>query len=218
MNIRIEWTYLHPKKTESTLFSSEWMTIEAAMAIANDLEKLGRIKSLTFFDEHDSTWTMKELKRYLQSLEDEPHELIAYFDGGFDIQEKTAGLGAVIYYKQSGKRYRLRHNRKIDLIGSNNEAEYAALMLVLEQIEQLNVTHQSVKIYGDSLVVINQMNDEWPCYEEDLLAWIGRIEQKAKELGLTLIFESISRKDNREADQLASQALQGVEIDSKLEI
>lgn len=218
MNIRIEWTYRHPKKKETTLFSSDWLPIETAMAIANDLEKLGRVKSLTFFDERDRTWTMKELTRYLKSLEDEPHELIAYFDGGFDIQEKTAGLGAVIYYKQNSKRYRLRNNRKIDLIGSNNEAEYAALLLVLEQIEQLNVTHQSVKIYGDSLVVINQMNDEWPCYEEDLLAWIKRIEEKAKQLGLTLVFESIPRKDNREAGQLASQALQGVEIDSKLEV
>lgn len=218
MDIRIEWNYQHPKQKNTTFFASDWLPIEEAIDVANDLEKLGRVKSLSFLDERDHSWTKKELVRYLKSLEDEPHELTAYFDGGFDIEARTAGLGAVIYYKQNGKRYRIRNNRKIDFIGSNNEAEYAALYLVLEQIERLNVTHQTVKIYGDSLVVINQMNDEWPCYEEDLLAWINRIEEKAKQLGLTLKFASISRKDNREADQLASQALQEIEIDSQLEM
>lgn len=218
MNIRIEWTYHHPNQKNTAFFSSDWLPIEEAMDISHDLEKVGRVKSLSFIDERDNSWTKKELNRYLKSLEDEPHELTAYFDGGFDIEEKIAGLGAVIYYKQNGKRYRIRNNRKIDFIGSNNEAEYAALYLLLEQIERLNVTHQTINVYGDSLVVINQMNDEWPCYEEDLLAWIERIETKAEQLGLTLRFFSIPRKDNAEANQLASQALQEIEIDSQLEI
>lgn len=56
------------------------------------------------------------------------------------------------------------------------------------------------------------MNDEWPCYEEELSKWMDRIENELNQLGIVATFESIPRKRNKEADRLATQALKGIEI------
>ena len=59
---------------------------------------------------------------------------------------------------------------------------------------------------------------EWPCYDEHLNHYLDQIEQKAKQMKLKLVCEPISRKQNKEAHQLATQALEGTVIDSHKEI
>lgn len=194
------------------------MRVREAIIIAEDLEKTGRIKSMVFMDSHDSTWSLKELKKYVLGVETEPHDVKLYFDGGFHLKTKQAGLGYVIYYEQNNKKYRLRKNALVEGIQTNNEAEYAALHLGLKELETLGVHHLPVTFVGDSLVVINQLNDEWACYEPELITWIDRIEAGLEKLGITPTYEAVSRKDNKEADQLASQALNGVEIMGEKEL
>ena len=217
MKIRIEWTYKTPKGTE-TVFHSEDMPIAQALLIAEDMERTGRAKKVTFTDQFDSTWTIKEMKSYLKELETEPHNVTVYFDGGFDIATRSSGLGCVIYYDQSGKSYRVRRNAPSAELTSNNEAEYAALYLNLQELELLNVHHQPVRFIGDSQVVINHLNGEWPVIEKELSKWADRIERKLKDLGIRPEYELVPRKSNAEADRLATQALNGIEIISTIEL
>ncbi|WP_047982336.1 ribonuclease H family protein [Ornithinibacillus contaminans] len=217
MKIRIEITYRTPKGTE-TNFVSEDMNPEKALLLAEDLDKTGRIKSMTFFDNHDTTWIMKELKKYLAGIESEPHNIVVFFDGGFDNETKHSGLGCVIYYEQDGKQYRLRKNALVEELTTNSEAEYAALHLAAQELELIGVHHLPVTFTGDSQGVINQMKDEWPCYEPELLRWIERIEARLEKLGITPDYQLVTRKKNREADQLATQALSGTEVFSKREM
>lgn len=211
MKVLIEWTYRSPKGTE-TVFKSEEMLAAQALLIANDLEKTGRAKQLVFIDQFDSSWTVKELKGYLKGIETEPHNIIVYFDGGFNWESKAAGLGCVIYYDKNGKSYRLRKNASVDGLTSNNEAEYAALHLCLQELEFLGIQRLPVQIIGDSRVVINHLSEEWPVIEQDLYSWADKIEAKMKSLGLQPQYELVSRKANGEADRLAAQALAGIEI------
>ena len=211
MKVLIEWTYRSPKGTE-TVFKSEEMLAAQALLIANDLEKTGRAKQLVFIDQFDSSWTVKELKGYLKGIETEPHNIIVYFDGGFNWESKAAGLGCVIYYDKNGKSYRLRKNASVDGLTSNNEAEYAALHLCLQELEFLGIQRLPVQIIGDSRVVINHLSEEWPVIEKDLYSWADKIEAKMKSLGLQPQYELVSRKANGEADRLAAQALAGIEI------
>ncbi|MGE7546483.1 reverse transcriptase-like protein [Sporosarcina newyorkensis] len=211
MKVLIEWTFRSPKGTE-TVFKSEEMLAAQALLIANDLEKTGRAKQLVFIDQFDSSWTVKELKGYLKGIETEPHNIIVYFDGGFNWESKAAGLGCVIYYDQNGKSYRLRKNASVDGLTSNNEAEYAALHLCLQELEFLGIQRLPVQIIGDSRVVINHLSEEWPVIEQDLYSWADKIEAKMKSLGLQPQYELVSRKANGEADRLAAQALAGIEI------
>lgn len=217
MRITIEWIY-KAKNGIETVFRSEEMPPAHALTIGEDLEKTGRAKKITFIDENDSTWMVKELKKYLKEMETEPHNVQVYFDGGFDLQTNHAGLGLAIYYEQNGKSYRLRRNAPASGLVSNNEAEYAALHLAIVELDLLDVHHQAVRFLGDSQVVINQMSGEWPAYEKELASWADRIDEKLNSLGITPEFELIPRKKNSEADRLATQALQGVGITGQIEI
>jgi ribonuclease HI len=217
MKVKIELRYKTPRGLETKFISNE-MSAEAAIIMAEDLMKTGRVKELSFIDNQSVDWTLKELKKLLEDILTEPHNITVYFDGGFDVHSKKTGLGCVIFYEKNNKSYRYRRNQLVEELETNNEAEYAALYLALQELEQLGAHHLPIKIIGDSQVVINQLNGEWPCYEEVLNRWIDRIEEKLEAIGLTPEYELVSRKGNKEADQLASQALKGIEIMSTSEI
>nr|WP_239549260.1 ribonuclease H family protein [Scopulibacillus daqui] len=213
----MELTYKTPKGIEAE-FSSNEMNIEEALLIAEDVQKTGRAKHLTFIDENARSWTIKELKKFAEGIQTEPYHVSVYFDGGFNRETRKSGLGCAVYYEQNGKTYRVRKNALVDELESNNEAEYAALDLALKELERLGVHHLPVRVIGDSQVVIHQLNGEWPCYEESLSRWADRIESRMEKLGITPDYQSVSRKENREADQLASQALKGTDIMSTIDI
>lgn len=212
MKVKIEWKYRSAKGVE-TVFRSDEMTAAQSVQIAEDIERTKRVKELLFIDTYDeSAWTMKEMRAYLKSIETEPHDIKVYFDGGFNVENRNTGLGCVIYYKQNGKSYRLRQNAQIDGLVSNNEAEYAALHLCVQELEFLEVKNMPVRFSGDSKIVVNGMSGEWPVIEAELVRWADRIETKLQQLGIQAEFELIPRKENFEADRLATQALKGIEI------
>ena len=214
MKLMIEWHYETQKKQQVT-FKSDFLPAAHVYTLLEDMKKTGRIKNVILLDEYDSTWTLKELKKYLESLETEPHDVTLYFDGNFNREERFAGLGAVIYFKQNNQDYRLRVNKEADFLLSNNEAEYAALYMALGQLEELGVHHQEIEILGDSQVVINELNGEWGVSDGVLTKWADKIDQKLQQLHLKPHYTHIERNKNAEADQLASQALQGKAIHAK---
>lgn len=217
MNVVIHWSYYF-KKAGTVNFSSESLPAEQALMIVVDLEKTGRLKDVYFEDDHGSRWTKKQLIKMVKEVEDEPQEVMIFFDGGYLKEERLSSIGVVIYYKQNHKRWRIRRNAQLEYLKSNNEAEYAALYEALKTIEELQVHHQSCVIKGDSLVVINQLKGEWPCFEEDLQRWMDKIEQKIAKLRIKPVYEAILRKENQEADRLATQAMNGEVINSRLEL
>ncbi|MFD1068116.1 ribonuclease H family protein [Oceanobacillus locisalsi] len=217
MKVRIECTYQTPKGIAAT-FTSEEMDASKALAIVEDFKKTGRMKNIIFFDFQEHTWSLKELRKQMEEIQTDPHNVTVYFDGGFERETSHSGLGCAIYYQQNNTFYRLRKNALVEELCSNNEAEYAALHLALMELERLGVHHLPVSFYGDSQVVVNQLMGEWPCYEEELTKWAERIENKVNQLGVTPEYMHISRKKNREADRLATQALEGMEITSKKEL
>lgn len=217
MKYKLEWMY-KINGNEKILFSSELVSAELAILAGDEIEKSGKAAELLFVDEMGSSWSLKEIKKLLEEIEDDPHEVTIFFDGGFRKDSNSAGLGIVIFYKQGKKKYRLRSNEKIDQMESNNEAEYAALYYALNLLEELGVHQLPCEIKGDSQGVLKQLAGEWPCYEEGLNRWLDRIEAKIKSLGIKPKFTVISRNDNKEADRLATQALEGKEIFAKTQI
>ncbi|MEK5233258.1 ribonuclease H family protein [Lysinibacillus sp. FSL K6-0232] len=217
MDVVIEWTYKTPKGA-TTVLRSEEMPAAQALLLAEDMEKTGRVKLLHCIDRQATSWSLKELKAYLKEIDSEPHDITVYFDGGFDRGTRQAGLGCAIYYEQNGKSYRLRKNAFSLELQSNNEAEYAALYLGLVELELLNVHHLPVRFIGDSQVVINQLSGEWPALEKELASWADKIDAKLAQLAIQPTYQLIARKNNNEADRLATQALNGIDITSTSEI
>lgn len=217
MKYKLEWKY-RVKGNNPVLFFSDYLDSDLAIQTGEELEKSGKAIDLVYYDEMGTSWTLKEMKKLTAEIEIEPHDAVVYFDGGFNKETYEAGLGAVIYFKQGKKRYRLRANEQIEQMETNNEAEYAALYFALNLLEELGVHHLPCDIKGDSQVVLKQLEGEWPCYEENLNRWLDRIEAKIKQLGIEPRYNAISRKDNKEADKLATQALEGKMINSKMQI
>lgn len=214
MKYRLEWNY--KINNEKVQFSSEWVSGETAIQIGEELEKTGRVSELYFYDDKGTSWILKEMKKLLVEIEEEPHDITVYFDGGFLKETNQAGLGTVIFFKQGKKKYRIRANERIDEIDSNNEAEYAAFYYALNILEDLGAQHLSCEFKGDSQVVLKQLEGEWPCYEQELNRWLDRIEEKIAALGIKPKYTVISRKENKDADKLATQALEGKEIFAKM--
>ncbi|WP_077213724.1 ribonuclease H family protein [Bacillus dakarensis] len=217
MKYKIEWKYI-VKGHKPVLFTSDWLESNVALDTGEQIDKSGKAAELNFIDEMNTSWTLKEMKKVTAEIETEPHDLIIYFDGGFNNETYEAGLGVVIYYKQGKKKFRIRSNELIEQMETNNEAEYAALYYALNILEELGVHHLPCEIKGDSQVVLKQLEGEWPCYEENLNRWLDRMEAKIKELGISPTYTPLSRKENKEADQLATQALEGKIINSRMQI
>jgi ribonuclease HI len=88
--------------------------------------------------------------------------------------------------------------------GSNNEAEYGGLVMVLDWCAANGVTH--VNVYGDSLLVVSQVNGRWKVKAPNLVLL------HAEARGLKSSFQSctlewVPRSKNAAADALANAAL-----------
>ena len=69
------------------------------------------------------------------------------------------GMGAVIYY---GYEQFTLSNFKCQAIGNtNNVAEYLAFKWILETLIEEKLNDETIEIFGDSNLVVQQMNDEW---------------------------------------------------------
>ncbi|AYV66811.1 hypothetical protein C2I06_07940 [Niallia circulans] len=218
MKYKLEYKFQMKKKKDFIYFTSDWIQSSLALEAGDELEKRNDVADILFYDEKGTSWTLKELRKLNEEIEEEPHDFTIYFDGGYHKETKTAGIGVVLFFHQGKKKFRVRANELFHDILSNNEAEYAALCHALNLLEELEVKGVTCEVKGDSQVVLKQLEGEWPCYEDDLNNWLDRIEAKIKTLRLSMVYTSISRNDNKEADKLATQALEGKRIYSKMQL
>ena len=214
MKFKIKWEYENHKHIK-TVFISEELEQDDVLAVADDLEKTGRVMSLEFIADTGRYWKKKDLKQLVRKIEAKPDETELYFDGGFDRETGRAGAGAVLYYRLGKERYRHRWNERFDHFISNNEAEYAALYFALQKLTGFPLAAKKVIIKGDSQGVLMQLAGEWPVYDERLNRWLDRIEHLIEQLKIAPSFVPVSRNENKEADHLARQAVNGIKIESR---
>jgi ribonuclease HI len=130
-------------------------------------------------------------------------ELVAYADGATGHQNNHTGVGAVLL---DGKGHILAWaNRRLEQM-TNNEAEYAGLVLALEMAARLQP--RRLRIYLDSAVVVGQMKGECGVRSATLKPWHLRACRLARRLK-QVTYQHIPRERNRLADALAYEALTG---------
>ena len=83
---------------------------------------------------------------------------------------------------------------------TNNEAEYEALLHGLCLAVTLGI--KRLLIYGDSLVVINQVNKDWDCTKETMDAYYAEVRKLEKHFR-GFKFHHVVRDINVAADVLA---------------
>lgn len=132
------------------------------------------------------------------------HTLRLYCDGGIGDKQKATGLGVVI------------RDQKMEVLGlvkqqlppmTNNEAEYAALVLALEAAKRFQP--QVLHIFMDSEIVVGQMEGRFAVRSAALKRWHQQACQLVSHYR-QVQFQHIPRDNNRLADALANEALRGV--------
>jgi ribonuclease HI len=133
----------------------------------------------------------------------DPDELVAYADGAIGHKSDHTGVGAILLDRQG--HILVWSNRRLESM-TNNEAEYAGLVLALELAARLRP--RRLRVYLDSAVVVGQMNGECGVRSQALKAWHRRACHLAQRLD-QVTYHHVPREQNRLADALANEALSG---------
>jgi ribonuclease HI len=118
-----------------------------------------------------------------------------YFDGSLKLGDSGAG---VLSISPSGKQ--LKYVFQILFEVSNNKAEYEALLHGLCLAVSLGI--KQLLVYGDSLLVVQQVNKEWDVNKDTIDAYvteIRKLENKFSELEI----HDVIRDNNVGADVLS---------------
>lgn len=100
--------------------------------------------------------------------------------------------------------------------GTNNEAEYRALIRLLEVCATDPVIKESgatvLRVACDSLLIVNQVLGEWKIKEPRLQELNNEVQQKKRTLnGLSPRIRHVRREENKDADKLVNRALDEAE-------
>lgn len=123
-----------------------------------------------------------------------------FFDGASRGNPGEAGAGALILSSEGSVIW-----EAVRYLGSrtNNEAEYEALILLLEEASRRGL--KSLAVHGDSRLVICQMKGEWKIKEPRLRALAGKASSFLE--GMRVSFTWVPRDRNSQADALSNRAI-----------
>jgi ribonuclease HI len=118
-----------------------------------------------------------------------------YFDGSLKLQ----GAGArILFIAPRGEQ--LKYALQLLFSASNNVAEYEALIHGLNIVISLGI--KRLTVYGDSLVVISQINKEWDCSNDSMCKYCTTV-QKLEDKFEGLEFHHVERDHNAAAGALS---------------
>jgi ribonuclease HI len=101
---------------------------------------------------------------------EQPEHWIMYFDGALNLEGTGAG---VLLISPQGEQ--LKYVLQIHYKASNNGAEYKALIHGLRIAVSLGI--KRLLAFGDSKVVIEQVNKEWDCVKDTMDAYCSGIRK-----------------------------------------
>ncbi len=127
-------------------------------------------------------------------------KLVIHTDGACPGNPGPMSIGVVIY--KDGKI--IKEISKNIGKGTNNKAEYLAVIEGLEQAQKLKAKEVTIK--SDSNLTMNKLNRMWKIKDFKLKALFEKIEELEKRFD-KVSYLWVRRDENRRADWLANQAL-----------
>lgn len=131
-------------------------------------------------------------------------------DGGSRGNPGPAGIG-VVFYDQDEKE--INSHRECIGIGTNNEAEYSAIIRALKILLKSNWFDQNDSDGGevvcrlDSQLVVEQINGRYKIKQPHLQVFNDEIKNLLSEFQTEISFIHVRREQNKRADQLVNMAL-----------
>jgi len=118
-----------------------------------------------------------------------------YFDGALNINGTGAGILFITPTKD-----KLRYVLRIHFPASNNAAKYEACLHGLRIAVELGV--KRLMVYGDSALVINQLNKDWSCSSKMMDAYCVEI-RKLEGKFYDIEYHHVVSDQNQLADHLS---------------
>ncbi|MGI9534629.1 MAG: ribonuclease HI family protein, partial [Thermodesulfobacteriota bacterium] len=122
-----------------------------------------------------------------------------YVDGASRGNPGDSGIG--ILFKDNNDNN--KEFKKYIGVGTNNNAEYTALITALEIAKSENL--EEINIYTDSQLVANQVNGTWKVKDSDIKLLFNKTKDLISNFPHFTITH-IRREYNSEADRLANEA------------
>jgi len=134
-------------------------------------------------------------------------------DGGSRGNPGPAAIG-VAFFDETEK---VLHTHKSTIgVGTNNEAEYQAIIEALKILNSGSVVERSefaaakVICRLDSKLVVEQVNGKWKIKQPHIAKFNIEIHNLLTDLATDISFVHIPREENKLADKLVNEALDGV--------
>ena len=143
----------------------------------------------------------------MTAAKDIKEKIICYTDGGARGNPGPAGAGVVV---QDADGAILKETSEFLGNGTNNFAEYAAVVLALKTLKYLfgkKTAGLDVEIRMDSELVQKQLSHEYQIKEPSLVPQFIEIHNIRVKDFPHISFVHVRREDNTEADRLANEAM-----------
>lgn len=136
-------------------------------------------------------------------------KIIIYTDGGSRGNPGSAGIGVFITDSKGKMTNEYSHFLGIK---TNNEAEYEAVIFGLQKIKALlgkeKIKSVDIEVRMDSELVARQIGGVYKIENEKLAPLFLKIWNLKTDFG-NIVFKHIPREQNKEADRLANEAMDG---------
>mgnify|MGYP000851203694 FL=1 len=131
----------------------------------------------------------------------ENKELIAFIDGA---SKGNPGESSYAFVLGDGEGNIIMETAVRLGIATNNEAEYQALLAVLDQV--ISQKGKKLRVFSDSQLLVKQINHLYQVKSPNLIPLYQEAQSKIQKLGYFEI-SHIPREENQKADHLASEIL-----------
>lgn len=143
-------------------------------------------------------------------------KIIVYTDGGSRGNPGPSAVGVVVC-DESDKIIK-EYNQVLE-VSTNNEAEYEAVIFALKKLKQLfgkdGTKNLDIEFRMDSQLIASQLGGKFKINEERMQTLFIKVWNLKFEFG-NIIFKYIPREQNKRADQLVNDALDGKGKNDKL--
>jgi ribonuclease HI len=142
-------------------------------------------------------------------------KLVIHTDGGARGNPGPAAVGVVIEEVFGAKTRNIAAFGKPIGETTNNVAEYAAVIEALIHLKSLMPQSKNendnlaVQFYLDSILVVNQLNGMFKVKDARLRELLSKVRILEQEVGGRVVYTSVPREQNVQADVLVNRALDG---------
>ncbi len=165
-------------------------------SIVTELKKTALLSNKIFLKE----------ERELDLFDDEK-SLFVFSDGAASGNPGRGGCGCVIFDSANRE---VASAKKFLGNTTNNIAEYSALILAVETLENMELYDYNLRFFADSELMVKQIRGEYKISNFELKSLYLEFFEKIKKFKSFMI-EHIPREKNKIADKLAVEAKNSVE-------